>query len=60
MEIQKLSYSFFKFWEETNWEELGNFIHEDIQFNIFWCDLELQGKENFIKALKKGKNSFSV
>ena len=43
-----------------NWEELGNFIHEDIQFNIFWCDLELQGKENFIKALKKGKNSFSA
>ena len=59
MEIKKLSYSFFKYWKEQNWQELTNLIHENVKFNLFWCDLELQGKENFVKALKEGKNSFS-
>ena len=60
MEIKKLSYSFFKYWKEPNWQELTNLIHENVKFNLFWCDLELRGKENFIKALKEGKNSFSI
>ena len=60
MEIKELSYSFFKYWKEPNWQELTNLIHENVKFNLFWCDLELQGKENFLKALKEGKNSFSI
>ena len=60
MEIKKLSYSFFKSWKELNWQELTNLIHENVKFNLFWCDLELRGKENFIKALKEGKNSFLI
>ena len=52
MEIKELSYSFFKYWKEQNWQELTNLIHENVKFNLFWCDLELQGKENFVKALK--------
>ena len=58
MEIKELSYSFFKYWEEQNWQEVINLINENIIFNVFWCDLELQGRDNFIKALKKGRNSF--
>ena len=60
MEIKELSYSFFKYWKEPNWQGLTNLIHENVKFNLFWCDLELQGKENFVKALKEGKNSFSI
>jgi len=58
MEIKELSYSFFKYWKEQNWQEVINLINENIIFNVFWCDLELQGRDNFIKALKKGRNSF--
>ena len=57
MEIKELSYSFFKYWKESNWQEVTNLIHENIIFNVFWCDLEIQGRDNFIKALKKGRNS---
>ena len=60
MEIKELSYSFFKYWKEQNWQEVINLINENIIFNVFWCDLELQGRDNFIKALKEGKNSFSI
>ena len=60
MEIKELSYSFFKYWKEQKWQEITNSIHENVKFNLFWCDLELQGKENFVKALKEGKNSFSI
>ena len=58
MEIEELSYSFFKYWKEQNWQEVINLINENIIFNVFWCDLEIQGRDNFIKALKKGRNSF--
>ena len=58
MEIKELTYSFFKYWKEQNWQEVINLINENIIFNVFWCDLELQGRDNFIKALKKGRNSF--
>ena len=58
MEIKELSYSFFKYWKEQNWQEVINLINENIIFNVFWCDLEIQGRDNFIKALKKGRNSF--
>ena len=57
MEIKELSYSFFKYWKEQNWQEVINLINENIIFNVFWCDLEIQGRDNFIKALKKGRNS---
>ncbi len=60
MELQNLSYSFFKLWDGKNWEKLGDLIHQDIKYDIFWCDLELEGKEDFIKALKKGRNSFLI
>ena len=55
MEIKELSYSFFKYWKESNWQELTNLIYENVKFNLFWCDLELRRKENFIKALKGEK-----
>ena len=58
MEIKELSYSFFKYWKEQNWQEVINLINENIIFNVFWCDLEIQGRDNFVKALKKGRNSF--
>ena len=58
MEINELSYRFYRYWKDSNWQELINLIHKNIKFNVFWCDLELQGRDNFIKALKKGKNSF--
>ena len=60
MEIKELSYSFFKYWKESNWQELTNLISENIKFNLFWCDLELQGIDNFIKALKEGKKPFII
>ena len=55
----KLTLKFINSWQECKWDSLTSVLHKNIKSEIFWCGVEIEGTENFLKAIKKG-NSFST